>query len=74
MLHRGFFRPPYARGHGSQPFGFGAFAFAAMLLTHPERLSSNDTLMVDCGGDEYSARGDYSFDRVPLFDFDISRH
>jgi len=22
--------------------------------------------MIDCGGDEYSVRGDYTFDRVPL--------
>jgi hypothetical protein len=52
-------------------FALGAFAFAAMLLTHPERLSVRDTLMVDCGGDEYSAHGDYTFDRVPLFDYDL---
>ena len=50
----------------------GVFAFGCMLLTHPERLSSGETLMVDCGGDEYSVRGDYTFDRVPLFDYDIS--
>jgi hypothetical protein len=43
-----------------------------LLLTHPERLSNGDSLMVDCGGDEYSFRGDGSFDRVPLFDYDIS--
>jgi hypothetical protein len=52
-------------------FALGAFSFASMLLTHPERLSSRDTLMVDCGGDEYSVRGDYTFDRVPLFDYDL---
>jgi hypothetical protein len=28
--------------------------------------------MIDCGGDEYSFRGDLSFDRVPLFDYDLS--
>ena len=31
-------------------FGLGVFAFACMLLTHPERLSAEDTLMIDCGG------------------------
>jgi hypothetical protein len=50
----------------------GALAVAAMLLTHPERLSAGDTLMVDCAGDEYSFRGDSTFDRVPLFDYDIA--
>jgi hypothetical protein len=28
--------------------------------------------MIDCGGDEYSARADYTFDRAPLFDYDLS--
>ena len=53
-------------------FGFGVFAFVCMLLTHPERLSTGDTLMIDCSGDEYSVRGDYTFDRVPLFDYDMA--
>jgi hypothetical protein len=52
-------------------FAMGAFAVGCLLLTHPERLSHLDTLMLDCGGDEYSLRGDGSFDRVPLFDFDL---
>jgi hypothetical protein len=52
-------------------FALGAFAVGCLLLTHPERLSHLDTLMLDCGGDEYSLRGDGSFDRVPLFDFDL---
>lgn len=50
----------------------GVFSAACLLLTHPERLSTGDSLMIDCGGDEYSPRADYNFDRVPLFDFDIS--
>jgi hypothetical protein len=53
-------------------FGLGVFAFGCMLLTHPERLSTGDTLMIDCSGDEYSVRGDYTFDRVPLFDYDMA--
>lgn len=52
-------------------FALGTFAVGCMLLTHPERLSHVDTVMLDCGGDEYSLRGDGCFDRVPLFDFDI---
>ncbi|HWT66320.1 MAG TPA: hypothetical protein VN151_09400 [Terracidiphilus sp.] len=56
----------------SHEFGLGVFAVACMLLTHPERLANDQTLMVDCSGDEYSIRGDSTFDRVPLFDFDLS--
>ena len=52
-------------------FGLGAFALGCMLITHPERLSLIDTLMIDCSGDEYSLRADTVFDRVPLFDFDL---
>jgi hypothetical protein len=53
-------------------FAVGVFTIGCMLLTHPERLSTGDTLMIDCGGDEYSVRGDYTFDRVPLFDYDAA--
>src|SRR4051794_24681581 len=52
-------------------FGLGVFAFGCILLTHPERLSTGDGLMVDCGGDEYSLSGDGIYDRVPLFDYDL---
>jgi len=72
MRHRGCSaRRARVRMAGNE-FGAGVFAVACMLLTHPERLSAEDTLMIDCGGDEYSMRGDYSFDRVPLFDYDIA--
>jgi hypothetical protein len=72
MLHRGCSARRTRVSMAGNEFGFGVFAFACMLLTHPERLSSDDTLMIDCSGDEYSVRGDYTFDRVPLFDYDIS--
>ena len=72
MLHRGSSARRTRVAMAPNEFAFGIFAFASLLLTHPERLSANDTLMVDCGGDEYSVRGDYTFDRVPLFDYDIS--
>jgi len=52
-------------------FGLGAFALGCMLITHPERLSNINTLMIDCSGDEYSLRADTIYDRVPLFDFDL---
>ena len=65
--------PPHPRAPWpAMSLALGVFAVACMLLTHPERLSTEDTLMIDCGGDEYSVRGDYTFDRVPLFDYDIA--
>jgi enamine deaminase RidA (YjgF/YER057c/UK114 family) len=72
ILHRGSSARRTRIAIAGNEFCMGIFAFACMLLTHPERLSSGDTLMVDCGGDEYSMRGDYTFDRVPLFDYDLS--
>jgi hypothetical protein len=72
MLHRGCSARRARVAMAGNEFGLGTFAVACMLLTHPERLSAEDTLMIDCGGDEYSVRGDYTFDRVPLYDFDIS--
>ena len=71
MLHRGCSARRARIAMAGNEFGLGVFTVACILLTHPERLSSEDTLMIDCGGDEYSVRGDYTFDRVPLFDFDI---
>jgi hypothetical protein len=72
MLHRGSSARRTRVAMSGNEFGLGVFAFACILLTHPERLSTGDTLMIDCGGDEYSVRGDYTFDRVPLFDYDLS--
>jgi hypothetical protein len=72
MLHRGCSARRARVSMAGNEFGLGIFTVACMLLTHPERLSSDDTLMIDCGGDEYSVRCDYTFDRVPLFDFDIA--
>jgi len=72
MLHRGCSARRARIAMAGNEFGAGVFAVASWLLTHPERLSTDDTLMIDCGGDEYSVRGDYTFDRVPLFDYDLS--
>jgi hypothetical protein len=72
MLHRGSSARRTRAAMAGNEFGLGVFAFAAMLLTHPERLSTSDALMVDCCGDEYSIHGDTTFDRIPLFDFDAS--
>lgn len=72
ILHRGSSVRRTRVSMAPNEFGLGIFAIASMLLTHPERLSTCETLMVDCCGDEYSVRGDITFDRVPLFDYDIS--
>jgi hypothetical protein len=72
LLHRGYSARRTRVAMAGNEFGLGVFAIASMLLTHPERLSTEDTLMIDCSGDEYSVRGDYTFDRVPLFDFDMA--
>lgn len=72
MLHRGCSARRARVSMAGNEFGLGVFVFGCMLLTHPERLSRGETLMVDCGGDEYSVRGDEIFDRVPLFDYDIA--
>src|ERR1035438_5864126 len=63
MLHRGSSARRTRVALAGNEFGLGVFAFGCMLLTHPERLSTGDTLMIDCGGDQYSVRGDYTFDR-----------
>jgi hypothetical protein len=52
-------------------FGLGTFAMGCLLITHPERLSSLETLMIDCSGDEYAFQGGLAYDRVPLFDYDL---
>jgi hypothetical protein len=72
MLHRGSSARRTRVAMAGNEFGLGVFAIGCMLLTHPERLSTGETLMIDCSGDEYSVRGDYTFDRVPLFDYDIT--
>ena len=72
MLHRGSSALRTRVCMAGNEFGLGVFSFGCMLLTHPERLSTGDTLMIDCSGDEYSVRGDYTFDRVPLFDYDMA--
>lgn len=71
MLHRGCSARRTRASLAGNEFGLGMFSILSLLLTHPERLSTADTLMIDCGGDEYSVRSDYTFDRVPLFDYDI---
>jgi hypothetical protein len=52
-------------------FGLGTLSLGCILLTHPERLSSLDCLMIDCSGDEYSLTGDNVFDRIPLYEYDL---
>jgi hypothetical protein len=72
MLHRGTSARRTRVAMAGNEFGLGVFAVGSILLTHPERLSSTETLMIDCCGDEYSLHGDRIFDRVPLFDYDLT--
>lgn len=72
LRHRGRSARRARAAMANNEFACGAFAVASLLLTHPQRLSCETTLMIDCVGDEYSVRGDPLFDRVPLFDYDIS--
>ena len=72
MLHRGSSARRTRVAMVGNEFGLGVFTIGCMILTHPERLSTGDTLMIDCSGDEYSVRSDYTFDRVPLFDYDMA--
>jgi hypothetical protein len=72
LLHRGNSARRTRVILANNEYPLGAFAVACLLLTHPERLSAGETLMIDCGGDEYSQNKDGVFDRVPLFDYDIS--
>jgi hypothetical protein len=72
ILHRGSSARRTRVAMAGNEFGLGTFAVGAILLTHPERLSSTETLMIDCCGDQYSLHGDRIFDRVPLFDYDIT--
>ena len=71
LLHRGCSARRARVVMAGNEFGLGAFALGCILLTHPERLSHLETLMIDCSGDEYSMRGDGVFDRVPLYDYDL---
>lgn len=71
MRHRG--RSPRRARLMMAPheFGLGVFATAILILLHPERLGNQETLMLDCCGDDYSLSGDGHFERVPLFDVEI---
>lgn len=71
LRHRGCSARRARVAMATHEFGLGAFALGCLLLTHPERLSHIETLMIDCSGDEYSIRGDKTFDRVPLYDYDL---
>jgi hypothetical protein len=52
-----------------QEFGLGAFAVGIMLLTHPERLMSEDDLFINCAGDECAPVAGGDFWGAPIFCF-----
>ena len=58
LLHRGSSARRTRVAMAGNEYGLGVFAMGCILLTHPERLSSGETLMIDCSGDEYSVRAD----------------
>ena len=57
--------------HGCE-FGLDVFSTAIMILTHQERLKHFQDLWIDCPGDEFSEKGDGSFDSVPCFRFNLN--
>lgn len=50
-------------------FGLGLFEVGCMLLPHPDRLQSYNSLWIVCSGDEYSPDGDGIFSWAPFFFF-----
>lgn len=46
---------------------FGAYEVAIMLLTHPDRITSYESLYIDCAGDECSPGADGGFSYAPCF-------
>jgi len=54
-------------------FGLGIFAAGSMLLSHPERLQSENDLFINLPGDEYSYNADGHFDCAPCFYFSCNR-
>jgi len=61
-----------AGGPRGNEFSLGVFAFASSCLRHPERLSTAKPSWWIAAATSDSVRGDYTFDRVPLFDYDLS--
>ena len=62
------FKPKEARRSiGKREFCLGAFAIGCMLITHQERLSSDNHLWIDCPGDEYSPEPSMHHYKVPFF-------
>jgi len=45
----------------TKEFGLDTFSVGIMILTHPKRLMSLNTLCVDCAGDEYRPNTDHAF-------------
>lgn len=71
MLHRGASARRAREAMLGNEFALGLFSLTSILITHPERLSSIDTIMIDCSGDECCLLLGTPFDRVPLFEFEL---
>jgi hypothetical protein len=50
-------------------FGLGAYEMACILISHPNILTKNEDLWIDCVGDEYSPGADGQFVFAPYFGF-----
>jgi hypothetical protein len=60
-----------AREHfTSNEFGLDMFTVGIMLLTHPERLQTDQDLSIDCAGDDFTLDSHKQFDRAPIFFFE----
>jgi len=55
--------------HSSNQWALPSWVIGHHLLTHPERLTSNGDLFIDCAGDEYSPDADGGFTCYLCFSF-----
>ena len=71
LRHRGCSISQARERFGHKEFGLGALAVGSMLLTHPDRLTINGKLEMNCPGDEFNdGPGVNDFHYAPTFDFD----
>jgi hypothetical protein len=54
---------------GEREFGLCAFAVGIILLTHPERLTHDANLAIDCAGSEFAPLADDVFSKYPYWYF-----
>lgn len=68
--HRGRSVSEFQRIYSAEnEYGLPSFAVGSILLTHPELLSRDSDLTIDCAGDDFSPDGDGQYPAAPAFDF-----